>query len=65
MRPLFLTLVSFKKSVVYRVDFLQGVPQELTEYDELIVGKYIDQILIYEDHFTVCFKVKVELDIQR
>lgn len=47
------------------MDFLQGVPQELTEYDELIVGKYIDQILIYEDHFTVCFKVKVELDIQR
>ena len=46
------------------MDFLQGAPQELTEYDELMVRKYIDQIMIYEDHFTVCFKAKVELDIQ-
>ena len=38
---------------------------ELAEYDELRVRKYIDQIKIYEDHFTVCFKAKVEIDIQR
>ena len=38
---------------------------ELAEYDELMVRKYIDQIKIYEDHFTVCFKAKVEIDIQR
>lgn len=54
-----------KKKVTELADFLQGVPQELAEYDELMVRKYIDQIKIYEDHFTVCFKAKVEIDIQR
>lgn len=54
-----------KKKVTELADFLQGVPQELAEYDELVVRKYIDQIKIYEDHFTVCFKAKVEIDIQR
>lgn len=44
-----------KKKVTDLADFLQGAPQELTEYDELMVRKYIDQIKIYEDHFTVCF----------
>ena len=54
-----------KKKVTELADFLQGAPQELAEYDELMVRKYIDQIKIYEDHFTVCFKAKVEIDIQR
>ena len=54
-----------KKKVTELADFLQGAPQELAEYDELMVRKYIDQIKIYDDHFTVCFKAKVEIDIQR
>lgn len=54
-----------KKKVAELTDFLQEAPQELTEYDELMVRKYIDQIKIYEDHFTVCFKAKVDIDIQR
>ena len=54
-----------KKKVTELADFLQGAPQELAEYDELMVRKYIDQIKIYEDHFTVCFKAKVEIVIQR
>ena len=54
-----------KKKVAELTYFLQEAPQELTEYDELMVRKYIDQIKIYEDHFTVCFKAKVDIDIQR
>lgn len=54
-----------KKKVAELTDFLQEAPQKLTEYDELMVRKYIDQIKIYEDHFTVCFKAKVDIDIQR
>ena len=54
-----------KKKVTELTYFLKGAPQELAEYDELMVRKYIDQIKIYEDHFTVCFKAKVEIDIQR
>ncbi|MBS5762948.1 MAG: DNA recombinase [Lachnospiraceae bacterium] len=54
-----------KKRITELVDFLQGAPQKLGEYDEALVRKYIEQIKIFEDHFIVCFKAKVELDIQR
>lgn len=54
-----------KKRITELADFLQGAPQELGEYDEALVRKYIEQIKIFEDHFIVCFKAKVELDIQR
>ena len=46
-------------------DFLQNTEQELTEYDESMVRKYIEQIKVYEDKFIVCFKAKVEIDIER
>ena len=46
-------------------ELADGALQELVEYDEALVRKYIEQIKIYGDHFTVCFKAKVELDIQR
>lgn len=54
-----------KKRITELADFLQGAPQELGEYDEALVRKYIEQIKIFEDHFILCFKAKVELDIQR
>ena len=54
-----------KKKVAELADFLQEAPQELTEYDELMVRKYIEQIKVYEDKFIVCFKAKVEIDIKR
>lgn len=54
-----------KKRITELVDFLQGAPQKLGEYDEALVRKYIEQIKIFEDHFIVCFKAKVEIDIQR
>lgn len=43
--------------------FLQTTDTELTEYDEQMVRKYIEQIKVYEDKLTVCFKAKVEIDI--
>lgn len=52
-------------AISVKVDFLQGAPQELGEYDEALVRKYIEQIKIFEDHLMVCFKVKLEIDIQR
>ncbi len=54
-----------KKRITELADFLQGAPQELGEYDEALVRKYIEQIKIFEDHFMVCFKAKLEIDIQR
>jgi len=47
------------------IDILRDKKQELGEYDEALVRKYIEQIKIFEDHFMVCFKAKLEIDIQR
>ncbi len=54
-----------KKRIAELMDFLQGMEHKLTEYDETLVRKYIEQIKVYEDKFTVCFKAKVEIEIQR
>ena len=37
----------------------------VTFIDEALVRKYIEQIKIFEDHFMVCFKAKLEIDIRR
>lgn len=54
-----------KKRITELTDFLQNANQELTEYDEGMVRKYIEQIKVYEDKFTVCFKAKVEIEVKR
>ena len=54
-----------KKRIAELVDFLQEANQKLTEYDESMVRKYIEQIKIHEDKFTICFKAKLEIDIER
>lgn len=55
----------FKNRIEDLKKFLDGSEQELTEYDEMVVRKYIDRILVYEDKFTVAFKAGVKLDIER
>lgn len=55
----------FKKRIKELEDFLKEANQELTEYDESMVRKYIEKIHVYEDKFTVCFKAGVDLDIGR
>ena len=54
-----------KKRISELSEFLQNTDTELTEYDEQIVRKYIEQIKVYDEKLTVCFKVKVEIDIPR
>lgn len=54
-----------KKRIAELVDFLQEANQKLTEYDESMVRKYIEQIKIHENKFTICFKAKLEIDIER
>lgn len=55
----------FKKRIKELEEFLKEADQELTEYDESMVRRYIDKIVVYEDKFTVCFKAGVDLDIER
>ena len=50
---------------VYKGDkyILIEANEELNEYDESMVRKYIQEIKIYDDRFKVCFKAGIELDI--
>ena len=54
-----------KKRIAELEDFLHTANQMLTEYDELMVRKYIEQIKIYEEKFVVCFKARIEIEILR
>ena len=54
-----------KKRIEELTDFLKGENHQLIEYDEGMVRKYIEEIKVYEDKFTICFKAKVEIDIER
>jgi len=47
------------------LNFLQGKNHQLTEYDEGMVRKYIEEIRVYEDKLTICFKSKLEVEIIR
>lgn len=39
--------------------------RRVTEYDEVLVRKYIKEILIYEEKIQVVFKSGIEVDIKR
>ena len=54
-----------KKRIEELTDFLKGENYQLIEYDEGMVRKYIEEIKVYEDKFTICFKAKMEIDIER
>lgn len=55
----------FKKRISELEDYLINVSEELTEYRESMVRKYIREIKIYDDRFQVCFKAGIDLDITR
>ena len=55
----------FKKRISELEEYMIEANEELTEYDESMVRKYIQEIKIYDDRFKVCFKAGIELDIPR
>lgn len=54
-----------KKRIEELTDFLKGENHQLIEYDEGMVRKYIEEIKVYEDKFTIRFKAKVEIEVVR
>lgn len=44
-------------------DFIGSQQSEITEFDESLVRKLIQQITVYDDHLTVRFKSGLEIDI--
>ena len=45
-------------------DFIGSQQSEITEFDESLVRKLIQQITVYDDHFTVEFKSGITIDIE-
>lgn len=44
--------------------FLQEQPTALTEYNEALVRRLIEKVIVYEDKFTVEFKSGITIDIE-
>lgn len=55
----------FKKRIAELEEFLQETDEELKDYNEAMVRKYIQEIKVYEDNLQVIFKAGIELDIER
>lgn len=45
--------------------FLSGMRQELTEYDEQVVRKYIEKITVFDNYFEVEFKAGFKIEIEK
>jgi hypothetical protein len=45
-------------------DFIGSQQSEITEFDESPVRKLIQQITVYDGHFTVEFKSGITIDIE-
>ena len=44
-------------------DFIRQQPTRLTEFDELLVQRWLKQITVYDDHFIVELKPGVSIDV--
>ena len=47
------------------VAYVKTQDTQITEYDDKLVRKYIEQIQICDDKFVVCFKAKMEINVLR
>jgi site-specific DNA recombinase len=52
-----------KKRIADMGTFLQEQPTALTEYDEPLVRRLVEKVIVYEDKFTVEFKSGVTVDV--
>ena len=46
-------------------DFLTGLGQELKEYDEQMVRRYIERITVRENCYEVAFKAGIKIEIEK
>lgn len=44
-----------KRKVAEMEKFLQEAPTEITEFDDIMVRRYIKEIKIYDDRFQILF----------
>lgn len=54
-----------KQRINELIELIQEQPPKLTEFDDKMVRKYIEQIEVFDDKFIVRFKAKFELELTR
>lgn len=54
-----------KRRVEQMKKFINEQNQRISEYDELLVRKYIKEITIFDERIQVTFKSGIDIDIQR
>lgn len=45
-------------------DYIKNQPVNLTDFDEALVKRWLKQITVWEDHFTVELKSGLKIDIE-
>ena len=53
-----------RKRIAELQNFIGSQQSEITEFDESLVRKLIQQITVYDDHFTIAFKSGVTIEIK-
>ena len=46
-------------------DFIKQQPAHLEAFDEALVKRWLERIIVWEDHFTVELKSGLKIDIER
>lgn len=45
------------------MNFVRSQPEEIKEYDETLVRKFIEQVTVFDDYITVKFKSGIEVNV--
>ncbi|WP_026524758.1 hypothetical protein [Butyrivibrio sp. MB2005] len=56
---------SVKRKVAQMKSFLDEAPTEITNFDDIMVRRYVKEIKIYDDRFHIIFKARFDLDVPR
>lgn len=46
------------------IGFIREQGNEPAEYDEGLVRKLMEKVIVYDEHFTVVFKSGIDVDIE-
>ncbi|MEG0900214.1 MAG: site-specific recombinase, partial [Oscillospiraceae bacterium] len=55
----------FKQRIAEMQQFLAGQTEQIEKYDESLVRRMVEKIMVYEDKFTVEFKSGTSVDVEK
>lgn len=55
----------YKQRIAETVEYLKEQDEDIEQYDEALVRKMIEKVMVYEDKITVEFKSGISLDFVR